>query len=354
MPASMTFLMLIVSGAILFFAAGYLLRLLVASEKGPAKKQLADHIVRLEMQLDEALVKAEKLENDLANERDSAALKGESFAQLSEENERLSAELITVMAQNQRNAAMKKETDKGELQKLENKISSLKRELGESEKQVNRNKVSLDISKEEVKKLKKELRFLKKSESSAKESDRRLEEMAEKVKEAESKVVAMAKLEKENRYLRKEVQHLSTQSIAKGVSAVRTSKTPIKGATLSLRKAFDKEMKAVVADLLELEQVHSAVVADTDGALVGGVGNEAQFERLAALCGQVGEIGEKTDQTVLLKGLRVAHLKDQKDGIAAFRLFSKNKETYVLGTIGSNSPPGEGILELTVADLSDE
>ena len=188
--------------------------------------------------------------------------------------------------------------------------------------------------------------ILKKQEGAIKEAEKKRDEMVNKLKETEERASGVAKLERENRYLRKEVQHLSAQTVK--------AKKSVKSSTVRLRKAFDTTMKEVVSDLLEMDQVQTVVVADAEGKLVGGVGETETFDGLAELCGRVGSIGQETENGYPLADMRSAHFKDIEDGIVACRMFRRSKETLILGTIGRNSPPGEGIMELTVADLTDE
>jgi predicted regulator of Ras-like GTPase activity (Roadblock/LC7/MglB family) len=382
MSASMTFLLLVITGAILFFAAGYLFRLLLSSEKGRSKRSVIDEIDQMERRLATAEEKERRLSGSLSIAEAESQDQEEELKRLRAENAQLLTEkqnLLEEIAENKA-AAFPPEKEAfeefeviGEIEKeleetrerekeleaarkreraLDKEISDLKRAVGDAQKKENRAKVSLEISKEEVRKLKKEVGFLKKSEASTEAKTRKLEEMGEKLKVAEEKISGMSKLEKENRYLRKEVQLLSIQA-SSGKGKPRT-KSPASPTTTQLKQTFDSDMREIVQDLLEMDQVHSAVVADVEGILIGGVGDEDVFEGLAELCGRVGNIGQDIEKTIPLSGLRVAHLKDNKDGVAAFRTFKKNNQVFVLGTIGKNTPPGEGILELTVGDLSND
>lgn len=349
MSAPMLLLFLVIFGAVLFFAAGYLFRLLQSFEKGASKKQL---LVELDEQREkvEALKQREiALSTALSDTKELLVKTTGKFNRTVEENERLKAKSAKEESTDDKEASASEleakeariESSKDSLQ-----IAALKQEIAETKRRLSRANVSLGIAKEDARKLRKEISALDKPEEPAEKTDLKLDDLTKELEEAKERIAALPKLERENRYLRKEVQHLSTQ-------VIKTKKAP-KSSTLKLKRAFDAEIKEVVSDLLEMDQVDSVVVTDIDGTMVGGVGDSKVFKGLAELCGQVASVGQDTETPPPIKAMRLTHLKDIEDGIVACRIFTREGETYVLGTMGRNSPPGEGMMELTIADLSDD
>ena len=341
---------LVVFGAVLFFAAGYLLRMLLNVEKGPPKIQLLDEIETLKKQLDALRQRETALSTELDDTKDDLEKTTAEFNRTVEENEQLKAKRLKEDAEKDE---VEKEGSSPESKAKEARIESnkdalqiaaLKQEIAETKRRLSRANVSLGIAKEEARKLKKEISVLDKQDDNQEVGKQ--DELTRELEDAKEKIATLPKLERENRYLRKEVQHLSTQ-------VIKTKKAP-KSATLKMKRAFDAEIKNVISDLLEMDQVDSVVVTDIDGTLIGGVGETKTFKSLAELCGQVASVGEDMENASALKEMRLTHLKDIEDGIMACRFFKRESERYVLGTLGRNSPPGEGMMELTTSDLSDD
>jgi len=392
MDRQLLILVLSIAGAVLFFASGYTLSIwrkrnflnpndeedlrlrLAALDK--KNVQLAAKIKKSKQQVVDKEAKNAQLAANVANLTQTLLEKQKQETQLKSQLEQVGNKLNA--QKTKENTAQKKLGENAKQlskqlfeseqkrKKIESESAKLSRQFNESKKKLTAfESIQKDNTKlrDQIDTLKKNLADKQNELSSTPKSDSSNLEL----EEYKRKITKFQSVQEENAELKLRIQaaaHKASQSEAleKQVKELRsklfikdedTSAEPVK-VKRTESSTLQGDMEETLAELVEMDQVRSAIVADAQGLLVGGSGQNEYFEGLAAIAGRIEEVSQRIGDVLPFSDLRVVQLKDKNDAIVACRFFVRDEELLVLATLGSNTPPGEGALEMTVANLTIE
>jgi hypothetical protein len=119
--------------------------------------------------------------------------------------------------------------------------------------------------------------------------------------------------------------------------------TPSRKVELSDAAVMPSSMETALARLVEPSAMRSAVVADRDGLLVAGAGDQSPQEGLAALSGITGNIVQRVQELLPIATVEQLSVRDSNELVVWCRFLECEGEHFTVATIGSDAPATEEV-----------
>ncbi len=171
-----------------------------------------------------------------------------------------------------------------------------------------------------------------------------LEEINVECVELRHQVSMMTKDIEEAERLRKDVQSLEAQLFASGQTPKKANDAPTPGGGRRIQYDLTEgsQIAQILARFKTTPGLRTAVVADNQGLLIGGVGDDSFHEEIAALSGLAEGLAERSRKMLPMDQIYRIYVHDSNEMILSCRFFSSEEDLYALAALsGQEAPPRE-------------
>jgi chromosome segregation ATPase len=179
------------------------------------------------------------------------------------------------------------------------------------------------------------------------------EELNAECRELRVSVATMSRESDENHELRERVQTMEAQLFALGYnpSASKWTDDMEVSQTAVHDLAMGGRIGEMMADLTLAPRLRTAVLADNQGLLVGGVGDPEYHEEIAAWTGVAEGLITRAQSILPLGNVRRLTLFDGNDLVLFCRFFSLGTDSFILSSLSQDEAPPIETVESTIQGL---